>query len=90
MYAQVPCPMTVRATPTAAACRRSLHARAALRRAAELKEITQQSLELFKQAVYDPRFPALFSLDIYASMIGMFELNDLGGRRLGPASSALG
>ena len=39
--------------------------------------------------MYDERFPALFSLDVYASLIGMFELNNLGQSRLGPASSAL-
>ena len=46
--------------------------------AAELKDLASDSLNLLKAAIYDERFPALFDLDVYGSIVGMFELNNLG------------
>lgn len=45
---------------------------------AELKDLASDSLSLLKAAIYDERFPALFDLDVYGSIVGMFELNNLG------------
>ena len=45
---------------------------------ADLKDLASQSLGLLKNCLFDPRFPALFCLDVYGSIIGMFELNNLG------------
>ena len=44
---------------------------------AELRGLAGDSLELLREAIYDERFPALFSLEVYGSIIGMFELNNL-------------
>ncbi len=44
---------------------------------AELRDLASDSLRLLKAAIYDARFPALFDLDVYGSIIGMFELNNL-------------
>ncbi|KAK9840433.1 hypothetical protein WJX74_009879 [Apatococcus lobatus] len=44
---------------------------------ANLKDLASQSLGLLKNCLFDPRFPALFCLDVYGSIIGMFELNNL-------------
>ncbi|KAL3157536.1 hypothetical protein ABBQ32_011992 [Trebouxia sp. C0010 RCD-2024] len=44
----------------------------------ELKDLASDSLNLLKAAIYDERFPALFDLDVYGSIVGMFELNNLG------------
>lgn len=40
--------------------------------------MAQESLSLLQAAIYDERFPALFDLDVYGSIVGMFELNNLG------------
>ena len=45
---------------------------------AELKDLASDSLDLLKTAFFDERFPALFDLDVYGSIVGMFELNNLG------------
>jgi hypothetical protein len=45
---------------------------------AELRGLAAESLELLRAALYDERFPALFELPVYGSIIGMFELNNLG------------
>lgn len=46
---------------------------------AELRDLARESLSLLEAAVQaKDRFPALFNLDIYGSIIGMFELNNLG------------
>ena len=45
---------------------------------AELRDLAQDSLGLLRQGLYDPRFPGLFSLEVYGSIMGMFELNNLG------------
>lgn len=45
---------------------------------ADLQELASDSLELLKAFLYDERFPALFHLDVYGSIMGMFELNNLG------------
>ena len=50
--------------------------------AAELKDLASDSLNLLKAAIYDERFPALFDLEVYGSIVGMFELNNLGGQLL--------
>ena len=44
----------------------------------ELRDTAEESLRLLCQAIYDERFPALFGLDVYGSIVGMFELNNLG------------
>ena len=49
---------------------------------AELKDLASDSLNLLKAAIYDERFPALFDLEVYGSIVGMFELNNLGGQLL--------
>lgn len=45
---------------------------------AELKDLASDSLDLLKGAIFDERFAALFDLDVYGSIVGMFELNNLG------------
>ena len=45
---------------------------------AELRGTAEESLKLLSRAIYDERFPALFELDLYGSIVGMFELNNLG------------
>ena len=54
--------------------------------AAELKGLASESLALLKEFLYDERFPALFDLEVYGSIIGMFELNNL-SKPPSPASS---
>lgn len=49
---------------------------------AELKDLASDSLNLLRAAIYDERFPALFDLDVYGSIVGMFELNNLGAQML--------
>ncbi|KAL0052681.1 hypothetical protein WJX82_005986 [Trebouxia sp. C0006] len=44
----------------------------------ELKDLAQESLSLLRAALFDERFAALFELDVYGSIVGMFELNNLG------------
>ncbi|BDA42304.1 probable SET and MYND domain-containing protein 5 [Coccomyxa sp. Obi] len=43
----------------------------------DLRELASDSLELLKAFLYDDRFPGLFHLDVYGSIVGMFELNNL-------------
>ena len=43
-----------------------------------MKSLAQESLELLRVALFDQRFPALFSLDVFGNIVGMFELNNLG------------
>lgn len=45
---------------------------------AEMRELAGDSLTLLRDAIYDPHFPALFDLRVWGSIIGMFELNNLG------------
>ena len=45
--------------------------------AADLRGLAEDSLTLLKEFLYDERFPALFDLEVYGSIIGMFELNNL-------------
>lgn len=45
---------------------------------AELRGLAAESLALLRGALYDARFPALCELPVYGSIIGMFELNNLG------------
>ena len=45
---------------------------------AELKDLAQESLSLLRAAIFDERFAALFELDVYGSIVAMFELNNLG------------
>ena len=45
--------------------------------AAGVEELASDSLELLREFLYDERFPALFDLELYGSIIGMFELNNL-------------
>ena len=33
---------------------------------------------MLKAAIYDERFPELFDIGTYGSIVGMFELNNLG------------
>jgi hypothetical protein len=46
-----------------------------------VKGLAAESLQLLRAALFDPRFPALFELPVYGSIIGMFELNNLGEMR---------
>ena len=48
----------------------------------ELRGLAEDSLHLLREALCDERFPALFSLEVYGSIIGMFELNNLGVTQL--------
>ncbi|KAI4319843.1 hypothetical protein MLD38_033395 [Melastoma candidum] len=43
----------------------------------QIKELAFQSLQLLKDAIYDKECEALFSLELYGQIIGMFELNNL-------------
>ncbi|XP_013699043.2 histone-lysine N-methyltransferase ATXR2-like [Brassica napus] len=43
----------------------------------QIKDLACTSLELLKTAIFDKECEALFSLDIYGNIIGMFELNNL-------------
>ncbi len=52
--------------------------------AADLRGLAKDSLTLLKEFLYDERFPALFDLEVYGSIIGMFELNNL-SKLLSPA-----
>lgn len=45
--------------------------------AADLRGLAEDSLTLLKEFLYDERFPALFDLDVYGSIIGIYELNNL-------------
>ena len=47
---------------------------------AGLRGLAEDSLALLREAIWDERFPALFALDVYGAIIGMFELNNLGAR----------
>ena len=49
----------------------------ALCTAAELRRLAEESLALLKEFLFDERFPALFDLEVYGSIVGMFELNNL-------------
>eukprot|EP00877_Chromochloris_zofingiensis_P000067 jgi/Chrzof1/10060/Cz04g25210.t1 len=44
---------------------------------AQIRELASDSLQHLKAAIYDPRFPELFYLQFYGSLVGMFELNNL-------------
>eukprot|EP00884_Botryococcus_braunii_P013348 jgi/Botrbrau1/22013/Bobra.0024s0027.3 len=44
----------------------------------ELQDLAAESLQLLTEAIYDSRFPGLFTLEVYGSLIGMFELNNIG------------
>ncbi|KAF8067452.1 hypothetical protein N665_1153s0020 [Sinapis alba] len=43
----------------------------------QIKDLACTSLELLKTAIFDKECEALFSLEIYGNIIGMFELNNL-------------
>ncbi|RAL41821.1 hypothetical protein DM860_009003 [Cuscuta australis] len=43
----------------------------------QIKELADESLQLLKAAIFDHECEALFSLEIYGHIIGMFELNNL-------------
>ncbi|XP_019082951.1 PREDICTED: histone-lysine N-methyltransferase ATXR2-like [Camelina sativa] len=43
----------------------------------QIKNLACTSLELLKTAIFDKECEALFSLEIYGNIIGMFELNNL-------------
>ncbi|KFK39502.1 hypothetical protein AALP_AA3G252100 [Arabis alpina] len=43
----------------------------------QIKDLACNSLELLKAAIFDKECEALFSLEIYGNIIGMFELNNL-------------
>ncbi|KAJ3693637.1 hypothetical protein LUZ60_009117 [Juncus effusus] len=43
----------------------------------QIKDLAFTSLELLKDAIFDSECAPLFSLDVYGSIIGMFELNNL-------------
>ncbi|CAH2053070.1 unnamed protein product [Thlaspi arvense] len=43
----------------------------------QIKDLACTSLELLKTSIFDKECEALFSLDIYGNIIGMFELNNL-------------
>lgn len=45
---------------------------------ADLRGLAGESLALLKEFLFDERFPALFHLDVYGAIVGMFELNNLG------------
>ena len=42
-----------------------------------MKQLASDSLELLRDFLYDERFPALFDIELYGAIIGMFELNNL-------------
>ncbi|NP_001149542.1 MYND finger family protein [Zea mays] len=43
----------------------------------QIRDLAFTSLQLLKDAIFDPECAPLFSLDIYGHIIGMFELNNL-------------
>ncbi|KAL1821716.1 hypothetical protein ACET3Z_016585 [Daucus carota] len=43
----------------------------------QIRQLAYTSLKLLKEAIFDKECELLFSLDIYGSLIGMFELNNL-------------
>ncbi|GLC67842.1 hypothetical protein PLESTF_000613200 [Pleodorina starrii] len=46
---------------------------------AQLRSLASDSLELLSAAITDPRFgPDLLQLEVYGSIVGMFELNNMG------------
>lgn len=45
---------------------------------ADIQDLAAESLSLLQEAVYDSKFPGLFTLEVYGSIIGMFELNNIG------------
>ncbi|GIL85141.1 hypothetical protein Vretimale_10792 [Volvox reticuliferus] len=46
---------------------------------AQLRSLASDSLELLAAGIKDPRFgPDLFQLEVYGSIVGMFELNNMG------------
>ena len=45
---------------------------------AELKGLAADSLALLRAALYDARCPALFEMELYGAIVGIFELNNLG------------
>ena len=57
---------------------------------AELRDLASDSLSLLKAAIYDQRFPELFDLDVYGSIVGMFELNNLGRQAVSYGSQTAG
>ena len=57
--------------------------------AADLKELAEDSLQLLKAAIHDERFPWLFHASVWGSLIGMFELNNLGAPTALPPLQAL-
>ncbi len=57
--------------------------------AAGVRQLASDSLELLREFLYDERFPALFDLELYGSIIGMFELNNLSVLRLPTCSCSM-
>ncbi|MEW5302786.1 MAG: hypothetical protein WDW36_005534 [Sanguina aurantia] len=43
----------------------------------ELRDLADASLAHLRAAIFDPRFSGLFSSEVYGSIVGMFELNNL-------------
>ncbi|KAJ6853371.1 histone-lysine N-methyltransferase ATXR2 [Iris pallida] len=43
----------------------------------QIRDLAYASLQLLKDAIFDPECAPLFSLEIYGHIIGMFELNNL-------------
>ncbi|RLM66596.1 histone-lysine N-methyltransferase ATXR2 [Panicum miliaceum] len=43
----------------------------------QMRDLAFVSLQLLKDAIFDPECAPLFSLDVYGHIIGMFELNNL-------------
>ncbi|GJN01663.1 hypothetical protein PR202_ga18944 [Eleusine coracana subsp. coracana] len=43
----------------------------------QIRDVAFTSLQLLKDAIFDPECSPLFSLDVYGHIIGMFELNNL-------------
>ncbi|OEL12783.1 Histone-lysine N-methyltransferase ATXR2 [Dichanthelium oligosanthes] len=43
----------------------------------QMRDLAFASLQLLKDAIFDPECAPLFSLDVYGHIIGMFELNNL-------------
>ncbi|KAF8649563.1 hypothetical protein HU200_064257 [Digitaria exilis] len=43
----------------------------------QIRDLAFASLQLLKDAIFDPECAPLFSLDVYGHIIGMFELNNL-------------
>lgn len=40
--------------------------------------LAQESLDLLEAALWDDQFSDLFQLEVYGSILGMFELNNMG------------